>query len=630
MDQSHRRDPGRLDRAADSPRARLRRRFAEQIVVCDGAMGTMLHSAGVPLDRSLCELNLTQPGLVRDVHAAYLAAGAQILQTNTFHANRMRLAGFGLDDHVAEINIAGARLAREIARSAAVPPLVAGSVGPATGAQSQPRVPSALRASTLREQIAALTDWVDLIVLETFGDIESLTQAVRIALDETDLPVVAQLTFGNDGRTLRGELPADGSAALAELDVAAIGANCTVGPAVLADVVAGLVAGCPLPVSVQPNAGVPGRSGQWLRYAHNVDYFAEAAGNFVAAGATLVGGCCGTTPAHIRAIATAVRPLRPVRRPTPTTTSALARASSAAVEAAPVTWPERAERAVVVSLRAPTGPQLADFVAQAEALTSAGATTIAITEPPPPMGRINPVAGGVLLAERIGVEVMLVVETSGRNLAALQADLLGAHALGLRTVVCRTGSVRVIGDYPDPGSPLEVDSVRLVAALSGLNDGLDWRGVATPDRTRFLIGAAVRTSPTDLARELDRVAAKVAAGAHFLLTDPIYDEGAALSTLAALRASGVDLPIVATLAPFEDAATLRLLHNELPDSSVPISALEAARRAAEDPAQVVENAVRTADKLDSLLSGIMVSAPSRPDGRLAELIGALAGRGPRR
>ncbi|MGQ0837274.1 bifunctional homocysteine S-methyltransferase/methylenetetrahydrofolate reductase [Actinokineospora sp.] len=610
---------------SDSPRARMRERFAGRIVVCDGAMGTMLHSAGVPLDRSLCELNLTQPGLVRDVHAAYLAAGAQILQTNTFHANRMRLTGLGLEDRVVEINIAGARLAREIARAAPVPALVAGSVGPATSAPSVSRVSATTRADTVREQVAALADWVDLIVLETFGDIESLTEAVRIALAETDLPVIAQMTFGDDGRTLRGESPEEAAAALAGLDVAAIGANCTVGPAVLTDVVAALAAHSALPVSVQPNAGVPGRSGQSLRYAHNVDYFAEAAAQFVAGGATVIGGCCGTTPAHVRAIAAAVRPLTPLRRKAKRRASVVPQPDDAG-ERVPVAWPLRREPTVIVGLRAPNGPRLAEFVETAETLTKAGATTIAISEPAPPMARINPVGGGVLLSERVGVEVVLVVETSGRNLAALQADLLGAHALGLRTVVCRTGSVRVTGDYPEPGSPLEVDSVRLVAALAGLNDGVDWRGVATPHRTRFVVGAAVRTSPVDLDREVARVAEKVRAGAHFLVTDPIHDAAAAQATLTALRESGVDLPIVGTVAPFEDPATLRLLRNEIPGSTLSISALADARRAIEDPDWAVRNAVRTAERLGGLLAAVMVSAPACPDARLVELIGRLAER----
>jgi homocysteine S-methyltransferase len=291
-------------------RPALDRLLRSRVLVCDGAMGTMLHSAGVPLDRSLSGLNLARPDLVRDLHAAYLAAGADIVQTNTFDANRPRLARAGLQDSVAEINIAGARLAREAVRESGSPALVAGSVGPVMSAAA-PRIPHQDREPILREQIAILASWVDLIILETFGDTESLAQAASVALAECDLPVIAQLTFGDDGRTLGGEEPRVAAAALAALNVTAIGANCTVGPTVLADVVAELVAGAALPVSVQPNAGVPRRLGRQLRYARNTGYFAQASRGFVASGATLVGGCCGTTPAHIRAIAHAVKDLRP-------------------------------------------------------------------------------------------------------------------------------------------------------------------------------------------------------------------------------------------------------------------------------------------------------------------------------
>ena len=354
------------------PAARLLRDLASggRVLVCDGAMGTMLHSTGVPLDRSLSELNLARPHLVRDLHAAYLAAGADIVQTNTFDANRLRLARAGLQDGVAEINVAGARLAREAVRESGSAALVAGSVGPVISAAA-PRLPFGDREPILREQIAALASWVDLIMLETFGDLESLEQAATVALAECDLPVVAQLTFGDDGRTLRGEEPRAAAAALAALKVTAIGANCTVGPAVLHDVVAELAAGCALPISVQPNAGVPRRLGRQLRYARNTEYFAEAAGQFVASGATLVGGCCGTTPAHIRAVARSVRPLRP-GQPKAGATPGRARLAVRVVpiepDPEPADWPHQGRFVVVAGVRAPQGQDLAQFAAHAAEL----------------------------------------------------------------------------------------------------------------------------------------------------------------------------------------------------------------------------------------------------------------------
>ncbi|MGH3533445.1 MAG: bifunctional homocysteine S-methyltransferase/methylenetetrahydrofolate reductase [Pseudonocardiaceae bacterium] len=611
---------------AQRPRTVLAELLAGQVVVCDGAMGTMLHTAGVPLDRSLPELNLSRPTLVRDLHAAYVSAGARILQTNTFGANRLRLAAAGLEDSVSEINIAGARLAREAAQRAGHPVLVAGSVGPAVSAPAVRRVPASARADTLREQIAALGDWADLLILETFGDLESLVQAVEVAASESDLPVIAQLTFGDDGRTLRGEDPAEAAAVLAKLPVAALGANCTVGPAVLVGVVDELARATDLPISVQPNAGLPQRLGSQIRYARNAAYFADAAQRFVAAGATLVGGCCGTTPAHVRAISHAIAGLAPARRSPATRAVARPSAPTGIPLAQPAAgWPWDGELVVAVGLQAPNGPHLPQFLQRATTLRAAGAGLLAIIEAAPPAARISPVGAAVVVSDRVGSAVLLPVEAADRNLAALQADMLGAHALGLRMVVCRTGSVRVSGDYPSAGSgsPWDVDSVGLVSMLAALNDGIDWRGVAIAERTRFVIGAALGTAVSNLAHELDRVEAKLRAGAHFLVTDVIYDVEEASRALGALRARGVTLPVLATLAPFEDIQTLQRLSYEVPEGSIPLSVLAAAKRNRDNPTGAVEHAVGAVEKLRNLISGVVVVVPSGADELAAQLVSAL-------
>ena len=610
--------------SAQQPRRVLAELLAGQVVVCDGAMGTMLHTAGVPLDRSLPELNLSRPALVRDLHAAYVSAGARILQTNTFGANRLRLAAAGLEASVSEINIAGARLAREAVQRAGHPVLVAGSVGPAVSAPAVRRVPASLRADTLREQIAALGDWVDLLILETFGDLESLVQAVEVAASESDLPVIAQLTFGDDGRTLRGEDPAQAAAVLAKLPVAALGANCTVGPAVLVDVVDELARATGLPISVQPNAGLPQRLGSQVRYARNAAYFADAAQRFVAAGATLVGGCCGTTPAHVRAISHAVAGLPPAQR-SPTTRVVARATAPTEIQPAPG-WSWDGELVVAVGLQAPNGSQVPQFLQRATMLRAAGAGVLAIIEAAPPAARISPVGAAVVVSDRVGSAVLLPVEAADRNLAALQADMLGAHALGLRMVVCRTGSVRVSGDYPSigSGSPWDVDSVGLVSMLAALNEGIDWRGVAIAEHTRFVIGAALGTAVTDLAHELDRVEAKLRAGAHFLVTDVIYDVEEASRALGALRARGVTLPVLATLAPFEDIQTLQRLSYEVPEVSIPLSVLAAAKRNRDNPTETVEHAVCAVEKLRNLISGVVVVVPSGADELAAQLVSALS------
>ncbi|MGH3701501.1 MAG: bifunctional homocysteine S-methyltransferase/methylenetetrahydrofolate reductase [Pseudonocardiaceae bacterium] len=613
---------------AHDPRTVLAELRAGQVVVCDGAMGTMLHAAGVPLDRSLPELNLSRPALVRDLHAAYVSAGARIVQTNTFGANRLRLAAAGLESSVSEINIAGARLAREAVQRTGHPVLVAGSVGPAVSAPAVRRVPASARTETLREQIAALGDWVDLLILETFGDLESLVQAVEVATSESDLPVVAQLTFGDDGRTLRGEEPAEAAAVLSDLRVAALGANCTVGPTVLVGVVAELVRGSAIPVSVQPNAGVPQRFGSQIRYARNAGYFAEAAQRFVAAGATLLGGCCGTTPAHVRAISQAVAALPPNALP-PNAQAPVARAGGWRGSSTPIRsvqpapgWLWESELVVAVGLPVPNGSQVAEFLQRATTLHAAGAGVLAIIEAAPPASRISPVGAAVVVSERVGSEVLLPVEATDRNLAALQADMLGAHALGLRMVVCRTGNPRVAGDYPSAGSgsPWDVDSVGLVSMLAALNEGIDWRGVAIAEHTRFVIGATLSVAVSDFALELAKTQEKLRAGAHFLVTDVIYDVEEASRVLGGLRARGVLLPVLATLAPFADVQTLQRLSYEVPEASIPLTALAAARR---NPEQAVEHAVGAVEKLRHLISGVLVHVPSGMDEPAAQLVSSL-------
>jgi methionine synthase / methylenetetrahydrofolate reductase(NADPH) len=600
-----------IDRSRLLPRLALGR-----VLVCDGAMGTMLHSAGTPLGRPISALNVTRPRLVHDLHAAYVAAGADIVQTNTFDANRARLADTEHAADVAAINIAGARLAREAAQAADRPVLVAGSVGPARGGAPAPQ---ADETAVLGEQVAALADWVDLIVLETFGDIASLTRAVEVALGECGLPVVAQMTFGDDGRTLRGEEPTQVAAALRGYPLAAVGANCTVGPAVLQDVVAGLAAENDVPVVVQPNAGIPRGLGRGLRYAHNTAYFAAASVELVAKGARVVGGCCGTTPGHIRAIAGAVAD---IRLPTPVRRRSVATAAPPAVVATedPVTWPRHDGPVVLVGLAPPRGSDVPGYIEQARAVTASGADMLAVLEPDPSTARVNPISAAVLLRERTGTDVVVQIEAAGRSLAALQADVLGAHALGLRFVLCRTGSLRVAGDYPDPGSAGDVDSRRLISALAGLNDGVDWRGVPMPERTRFVIGASLCVSAADRAHEVRQVVEKVRTGAHFLMTDVVYDAAPFHDVMRELRARDVTVPVIAAVAPFRDARTIVRLTYEFPEVLIPETAL-AAFDAGRD---VVTEAMGVAEQLLPSADGVLVFEPRAPEPRMADVVAKLS------
>lgn len=599
----------------------------ERVMVCDGAMGTMLHATGVPLDQSLSELNVTRPDLVGDVHSAYAEAGARILQTNTFDANRSRLEAAGSSASVREVNIAGARLAREAARRAPGSVLVAGSVGPVIRPAHAGQLDRARRRSIVAEQVAALADWVDLVLLETYGNLTTLVEAIEVARVETDLPVVAQMTFSTDGRTLAGEDPATVAATLAELAPEAIGANCTVGPALLQEVVAELVGACDLPVTVQPNAGIPRQSGSQLTYANNADYFADAARDFVDAGAGVVGGCCGTTPAHVRAISRAVAERTPAPRPDPAAGTPRRPAPVVTLHPStrpedPIAWPRPGEFVVAAELAAPRGDDLPRVLARAEALTDAGVDMVAVADPAPPTPRGNPIAAAVLLRERVGVDVILTIETAERSLAALQADLLGVHALGIDVVVCRTGTPRVAGDYPAPDPLWDVDARRLVGTLSGLNQGVDWRGVTAPDRTRFVIGTGVHTAAADDPAPLDEARERVTAGAHFLLTDPVHDVDATARTLAALR-SQVDVPVLAVLAPFDDHTEVARAAHEVPTPSAMSTRPPGEGPpppATEDP---VDEAVRTTEKLRHLVDGVLVRTPLGGGDRVADMVPAL-------
>jgi homocysteine S-methyltransferase len=601
----------------------------DAVLVCDGAMGTMLHSAGIPLGRCVSELNLTRPRLVRDLHAAYLAAGAQLLQTNTFDANRLRLTGAGMPDRVTEINIAGARLAREAVRDHDRTALVAGSVGPVRRAGESGPVSRADRAAALREQVAALADWVDVLLLETFGEIDAVVSAVEVARDECDVPIIAQMTFAEDGRTLRGEDPAEVASVVGALEVVAFGANCTVGPAVMLDVIAALAEGARLPIVVQPNAGTPRRLGRGLRYAHNTGYFAHAAVRLVAAGASIVGGCCGTTPGHIRAVAKAVAELavprkagQRVRTMPRFSAPSDPRQPDPTPEDDPVGWPNLGRPIVLAGLRAPRDSDVPAYLETARVIASAGADMLAIVDPELSTSRISPVAAAVLLSERVRAPVVLPVEAAGRSLSALQADLLGAHAFGLRTVVCRTGAPRYAGDYPDPQSPSDVDSVRLIAALGALNDGVDWRGVPMPERTRFVIGASLSTSVADPRREVERVAAKARAGVHFLLTDVVYEASRARDMLMEIRALGVTVPVVVSVAPFRDARTIARLAHETPERHIP----DAVLAAHEGGPGAGDKAAEVAEKLLGEVAGVLVHGPRDLDPQMVAVIERLAAR----
>jgi methionine synthase I (cobalamin-dependent)/5,10-methylenetetrahydrofolate reductase len=612
-----------------------------RVLVCDGAMGTMLHAAGAALDRSLPELNLSDPGLVATIHDSYLIAGADIIQANTFGANRLWLSDHGFPDKVAEINRAGVRLARAAADrsgadSSGRPVLVAGSVSPAVTAPQRRRVGAAERMEVLREQILALVadDAADLLILETFGFLDELVEAVTVAASVTSLPLIAQATFADDAHTLGGETPREVAAVLSSLPVAMIGTNCTIGPQRMLVVAEDLVRYSAVPVSAQPNAGQPRRTGpRSFEFAIDGGYFSRYLTRFADVGVTLVGGCCGTTPTHIRAVAETLRAQPPAKAP-----------GQQAGEQAHVTVhpPVRvAERAgslgsgsladhlssgrfvVSASITPPAAGYAGDAERTVAELADRGIGLIFVQPRENARTHMDSLSMALTLQQRVGVETIATVTTWDKTIMSLQADLLGAHALGIRSVVSTTGSPPVLGDYPAVDGTWEVDSVGLAALLAGLNAGRDSNGLGLTSRTSFCIGARINPTARDHGAEIARAHAKIKAGAQFLVSRPVYELDALNRLVEALDGTGVPLLLsVAPLTSFEEADYLA---HEVPGVTIPGSTLDAMERAGRSGGRAVglELAANLLAKARPLVSGVILTAPGDDPAALAPLIEAL-------
>ncbi|HTR91375.1 MAG TPA: bifunctional homocysteine S-methyltransferase/methylenetetrahydrofolate reductase [Trebonia sp.] len=603
----------------------------ERVLVCDGAMGTMLHAAGAALDRSLPELNLSDPSLVATIHDSYLSAGADIIQANTFGANRLWLADHGFPDKVAEINRAGIRLAREAADRSGRQVLVAASVAPAVTAPQRRRVGAAERMEVLREQILAVIadNAADLIILETFGYLDELVEAISVAAAVTSLPLIAQATFADDAHTLGGETPREVASVLSALPVAMIGTNCTVGPQRMLVVAEDLVRYSAVPVSAQPNAGQPRRTGpRSFEFAIDGGYFSRYLTRFADAGVTLVGGCCGTTPTHIRAAAEALR-TQPAPQPRP---QVAPRAAAARIAEPMAGGPASGSLAdhlasgrfvVSAAITPPAAGWAGDAERSAAELADRGIGLVFVQPRENARTHMDSLNMALALQQRVGVETIPTITTWDKSIMSLQADLLGAHALGVRSVVSTTGSPPVFGDYPAVDGTWEVDSVGLTALLAGLNAGRDSNGLALTARTSFCIGARVNPTARDHDAELARVRAKLRAGAQFLICRPVYELDALIRLVEALDGTGVPLLLSVTpLASFEDADYLA---HEVPGVTIPSATLDVMERAGRSGGRAagLDLAVSLLAKARPLVSGVILTAPGDDPAALAPLLDAL-------
>ncbi|MDT5159669.1 MAG: methionine synthase / methylenetetrahydrofolate reductase [Acidobacteriota bacterium] len=594
----------------------------DHVTVFDGAMGTQLYAKGVYINRSYDELNLTNPDLVRAVHEEYVRAGAEVIETNTFTATAHKLQQYGLEGRLREINISAARLAREAAAGRSY---VAGAIGP-LGLRIEPYGPTSFDEAKelFKEQVEALLEGgVDLFLLETFSDISEAREALRAVRDLCDLPVIAQMTISLDGNTSFGTTPEVFTSRLDEWGADVIGLNCGVGPATVLTAVEKMRLVTAKKLSAQPNAGLPRDVQGRQFYMCSPEYMAKYAKRLIQAGVRFIGGCCGTTPAHIKLISDAVRPLSP--RHTGRTgklAGALARVEEVSPEEIAVTPLEersnwgcrlaRGEFLTTVEVLPPKGCDPSKTLESIRLLKEAGVNAVNIPDGPRAQTRMSAQATAVLVEREIGLEAVLHYCCRDRNLLGMMSDLLGAAALGLRNLLLITGDPPKMGPYPDATAVFDIDSIGLTNMVNKLNHGLDLGNNPTGTPTSFCIGVGVNPGAVNLEEEIKRFEWKVEAGAEFAITQPVFDVEQLRDFLR--RIEHVRVPVVAGIWPLVSYRNAEFLHNEVPGVRVTPSIMERMRLASEKGKDAArDEGLKIARELlidvrDSI-QGVQVSAP---------------------
>jgi homocysteine S-methyltransferase len=581
----------------------------------DGAMGTMLNARGFGFGQCFDALNLTNPTPVVDIHRAYIEAGSDIIQTNTFGANRYKLAAHGLESKVAEINRAGVALARRVALDSFRDVLVAGDVGP-LGVRLAPfgRVQPEQACQAFAEQIAALVEAdVDLLILETFSDLYEIRQAISAARQVCDLPVVASMTFTRDDRTVLGDTPSAVAQALWEAQAELIGINCSGGPAQIWRILRQMRQTIPdARFSVMPNAGWPEQVGGRMMYPANPEYFGEYALAFCQLGACLIGGCCGTTPQHIHAMREALSKLP---EGCLDLEGEVIHATEVVEKAASPDRPTRlAEKlasgkfVVAVEMSPPRGLSVHKLLAGASLLTEAGADVIDVADSPMARMRMSPWAVCNLIQGEFGIETVLHFPTRGRNLLRVQGDLLAAHALGIRNVFVVMGDPTAIGDYPDAMDNFDLVPSGLIKLIKqNFNVGVDHAGSDIGGPTSFFVGCALNLTPPNPEAEMKNLNRKIRAGADFALTQPVYQPEDARAFLRGYeeRYGPLKLPILVGVLPLYNARHAAFLENEVPGISISNQTLQRLQSAGDDaPREGVRIALELVDQLKGWAHGI--------------------------
>ncbi len=594
-----------------------------QVIVFDGAMGTMLYNKGIFINQCYDELNLRSPNLVREVHEAYRKAGAEVLETNTFGANRIKLAQYGLEAQVGEINRVAAKLAREVAEDDL---LVAGAVGP-LGVRLEPFGPTSLAEAraVFREQLQALKDGgADVFILETFADLNEIEQAILAAREvDPGVPVIAQMTVGSDCHTPYGVTVEDVAQSLDAFGADVIGLNCSVGPQIILDAIEKMVPVTRRKLSAQPNAGMPRDVSGRSMYMASPEYMATYAHHLVQAGAKVVGGCCGTTPEHIAAMVEGVRPLSPRQARVPMRERRHEHPDlppeDPGVE--PVPFAERSrwagkiargEFVTSVEIVPPRGVDASRMLRDTATLRDAGVDAVNVPDGPRAQSRMGALLTGLLIEQQVGIETVIHYCCRDRNLLGMLSDLLGAAAVGLRNMLLITGDPPKMGPYPNATAVFDIDAIGLTNLVSNLNRGLDPGGNAIGAPTKFAIGVGVNPAALDPAQELKRFEWKVEAGAEYAITQPVFDVNQLerfLSTIEHTR-----IPIIAGIWPLVSLRNAEFLANEVPGVVVPAAVIDRMRVASAKSkehgvAQGIAIAREMLERVRPHVQGVQVSAP---------------------
>ena len=592
----------------------------DRILFVDGAMGTMLYAKGVYINRCYDELNLSSPDLVREIHGEYIRAGADIIETNTFGATAHKLQQYGLEGNMHEINAVAARVAREAAGDRAY---VAGAIGP-LGLRIEPYGPTSYdeaRDMFKAQAIALLEGGVDLFCLETFSDVSEIRQAIAAIRELCDLPIIAQMTIMTDGNTMFGTTPEIFTERLDNWGADVIGLNCGVGPAIILGALEKMREVTKKKLSAQPNAGLPRDVQGRQFYMCSPEYMSKFAKRFIQAGAKFIGGCCGTTPSHIKLISDSVRAASPRAQ-----SIAFSGGGTVTVEiTAPdvhVVPPEersrwgqkiaRGEFVTSVEVLPPKGVDAKKTLDSIRLLKEAGVDGVNIPDGARAQSRMSALATAVLVEQQIGIESVLHYCCRDRNLLGMMSDLLGAAALGLRNILVITGDPPKMGPYPDATAVFDIDSIGLTNMINKLNHGLDLGNNPIGEPTAFCIGVGVNSGAINLEEEIKRFEWKVEAGAQYAITQPVFDTDQLRDFLK--RIEHVRIPIIAGIWPLVSYRNAEFLHNEVPGVRVTPSIMDRMRKASAISKEAgrdegLKIARESLEEVRSEIQGVQVSAP---------------------